>query len=73
MVYSPGKKPGAIQFPLTDYIRLAMMGLVVLLTLLAFKIGGLLSSGKDKAPAPEGRQWAGEGVSVAQGQAGRQA
>ncbi len=41
------------KFPIADYIRLGVMGLVILLTLIVIKAGGFLSNEREKIPAIE--------------------
>jgi hypothetical protein len=55
------------KFPISDYIRLSVMGLVILLTILVIKIGGFLSTMRKTAPAIEGQQTVGRGLSFTQG------
>ena len=56
------------KFPIADYIRLGIMGFVILLTLIVIKVGGVLSNEREKIPAIEDQQFAGNGFSIPQGQ-----
>lgn len=55
------------KFPISDYIRLSVMGFVILLTILVLKIGGFLSNMREAAPVIQDRQAAGGGLVFTQG------
>ena len=61
-----GNEAAGQKFPISDYIRLGVMGLVILLTVLVIKIGGFLSNMRETAPAIEGQQTAGKDFSFTQ-------
>jgi hypothetical protein len=63
MRYRPGYERAGQKFPISDYIRLGIMALVILLTLVAIKIGGFLTDAGEEAPAIEGPHKAGKGYS----------
>jgi len=55
------------KFPISDYIRLSVMGFVILLTILVIKIGGFLSNMRETAPAIEDQQTTGGGLAFTRG------